>query len=134
MRILVLSADYPRFLRDLYLSQPGLADRSHVEQMAARNDSLFGVADFYSRNFKAHGHEAAEFYINNPWLQYAWARENGFKKIPLETSPCLAPTAEIAMPSPAFSQNVVDAAKDLLRPARRALGPLATPVVNRARR
>ena len=45
--------------------------------MAARNASLFGVADFYSRNFAALGHPAAEIHVNNPWLQSAWAREHG---------------------------------------------------------
>ncbi len=45
--------------------------------MAARNASLFGVADFYSRNFAALGHPAAEIHVNNPWLQAAWAREHG---------------------------------------------------------
>jgi hypothetical protein len=79
MRVVIFNRDYPGFLRDLYLSRPGLQAASYAEQMAVRNDSLFGVADFYSRNFKAHGHEAAEIHLNNPWLQYAWAREHGLK-------------------------------------------------------
>ena len=91
MRVMILSADYPRFLRNLYSSRPGLAERSYGEQMAARNDSLFGVADFYSRNFRAHGHEAAEFHVNNPWLQYAWARQQGLSILPLEPAPDATP-------------------------------------------
>ena len=51
MRILVLNADYPRFLAWFYGRQPGLENASYAAQMAARNASLFGVADFYSRNF-----------------------------------------------------------------------------------
>ena len=74
MRVMILSADYPRFLRELYLSHPGLSAEPYAVQMAARNNSLFGVADFYSRNFQAHGHEAEEFHINNCWMQHAWAR------------------------------------------------------------
>ena len=128
---MVLSADYPRFLRDLYLSRPGLAERSYAEQMAARNDSLFGVADFYSRNFKAHGHEAAEFHINNPWLQHAWARENGLDILPLEPSPGPVPEARAAQS--ARAGQLLGRVKTVLRPARRALGPLATPIVNRVR-
>src|SRR4051812_49687758 len=100
MRVMILSADYPRFLRDLYLSRPGLAERSYAEQMSARNDSLFGVADFYSRNFIAHGHQAAEFHINNPWLQYAWARENGLKILPLEPPPDPVSDMVVAAPAP----------------------------------
>src|SRR3954467_10429994 len=77
MRILVLNADYPRFLAWLYRGRSGLENASYETQMAARNASLFGVADFYSRNFAASGHPAAEIHVNNPWLQSAWAREHG---------------------------------------------------------
>src|SRR3954454_21320235 len=77
MRILILNADYPRFLTQLYRGQPGLENASYAVQMAARNASLFGVADFYSRNFAALGHAAAEIHVNNPRLQAAWAREHG---------------------------------------------------------
>src|SRR6476469_7597840 len=77
MRVLILNGDYPRFLKWLYGRQAGLATASYAEQMAARNASLFGVADFYSRNFQAQGHEAAEIHVNNVWLQSAWARERG---------------------------------------------------------
>jgi len=71
MRILVLNADYPRFLAWFYRRQAGLESTSYATQMAARNASLFGVADFYSKNFAALGHPAAEIHVNNPWLQAA---------------------------------------------------------------
>src|SRR3981189_671629 len=77
MRILVLNADYPRFLAWLCRRQLGLEHAAYAAQMAARNASLFGVADFYSRNFAASGHPAAQIHVNNPWLQSAWAREHG---------------------------------------------------------
>jgi hypothetical protein len=79
MRFLIINADYPKFLAEHYLGCPGLHQASYAEQLAARNASLFGVADFYSRNFMGHGHEAMEVHVNNYWLQYAWARENGLK-------------------------------------------------------
>jgi spore maturation protein CgeB len=119
MRIIILSADYPRFLQDLYLSRPGLWERSYAEQMAARNHSLFGVADFYSRNFRAHGHEAQEIHINNPWLQYAWARENGLDVPPLASPP---------------RHEVIAGAKAALRPVRPLLEPLVRKVQYRLRR
>lgn len=78
MRILTLNTDYPGFLSDLYNRTPGLERRSYAEQMQHRNDSLFGVADFYSRNFALRGHIATDIHANNPWLQAAWAREHGF--------------------------------------------------------
>ena len=77
MRILVLNADYPRFLAGSIAASRGSRTPSYATQMAARNASLFGVADFYSRNFAALGHPAAEIHVNNPWLQAAWAREHG---------------------------------------------------------
>ena len=77
MRILVLNADYPRFLAWLYRRTDGLENASYAAQMAARSKSLFGVADFYSRNLAAEGHVAADIHVNNPWLQSAWAREHG---------------------------------------------------------
>src|ERR1700704_457121 len=77
MRILVLNADYPRFLAWFYQRQPRLENAAYATQMTARNASLFGVADFYSKNFVASGHPAAEIHVNNPWLQAAWAREHG---------------------------------------------------------
>ncbi len=46
MRILVLNADYPRFLDWFYGRQPALKTAGYAAQMTARNDSLFGVADF----------------------------------------------------------------------------------------
>lgn len=82
MRFVIFNRDYPGFLRELYLARPGLHKASYAEQMAVRNDSLFGVADFYSRNFIAHGHQAIEIHLNNPWLQYAWAREHGMDVVP----------------------------------------------------
>ena len=53
MRILVLNADYPRFLAWLYRRNAGLENASYAAQMEARNASLFGLANFYSRNFEA---------------------------------------------------------------------------------
>ena len=117
MRILILNADYPRFLTDLYLSEPGLYEAGFSRQMAARNRSLFGVADFYSRNFKAHGHEAAEIHLNNPWLQHAWARENG-----LDFEPPPPPAREDpAVPTKPAGSGLPALVKPV---ARRVLGPL----------
>jgi spore maturation protein CgeB len=86
MRILVLNADYPRFLAWFYRRQAGLENAAYATQMAARNASLFGVADSYSRNFAALRHPAAEVHVNNPWLQAAWAREHGMAFKPPEAT------------------------------------------------
>ena len=118
MRILVLNADYPRFLDWFYRRHPGLENACYAAQMLARSASMFGVADFYSRNFAALGHEAAEIHINNPWLQAAWAREHGIAtEVP---EPPGAATGR-KMP-PAWLQRVVTPFKPILRPLARKVG------------
>jgi spore maturation protein CgeB len=79
MRVLILNTDYEAFLEDLYSQVPGLAERTYDEQLAERNHSLFGVADFYSRGFEAAGAAAAEIHLNNRPMQLQWAFEHGLK-------------------------------------------------------
>ena len=123
MRILVLNADYPRFLAWLYRRQPGLENASYATQMAARNASLFGVADFYSRNFAALGHPAAEIHVNNAWLQSAWAREHGMAVEPPERKSRRAPRAAGLV---ATHRDAVQADAEAARPQGR-IEPEARP-------
>ena len=111
MRILVLNADYPRFLSWLYRGQPGLGSAGYAAQMAARNASLFGVADFYSRNFSTLGHSAAELHVNNAWLQTAWAREHGMA---VEAAGPATPSGSTSLP--AWLERAVTPLKPMLRP------------------
>jgi hypothetical protein len=117
MRILVLNADYPRFLAWLYRRQPELENASYAAQMAARNATLFGVANFYSKNFAALDHPAAEIHLNNPWLQSAWAREHGMAVEP----PGRAGDAE-QRALPAWLQRAIKPFKPMLRPLARRIG------------
>jgi hypothetical protein len=78
-RFLIVNADYPGFLDVLYSEHPSLSQATYEEQMRARTASLFGVADFYPRNLAELGHPALEVYVNNRYLQEAWAREQGIK-------------------------------------------------------
>jgi hypothetical protein len=117
MRILVLNADYPRFLAWFYRRQPGIEGASYETQMAARNASMFGVADFYSRNFAALGHRAAEIHVNNAWLQSAWARENGMA-FEAPEPPGGAGRREL----PRWLQRVAKPLKPMLRPLARKVG------------
>ncbi len=117
MRTLVLNADYPRFLAWLYGRHPGLDTASYAEQMAARNASLFGVADFYSRNFTALGHQAADVHVNNLSLQSAWAREHGMT---LGTDAGLGASRKQRLPG--WLQRTIAPLKPALRPWARRLG------------
>jgi spore maturation protein CgeB len=115
MRIMILSTDYTQFLRSLYWARPGLARESYSEQAKARQESLFGFADYYSRNFRAHGHEAREIRINNPWMQYAWARETGFAVAP--------PTAPVNPQRRVASRLARKMLRPVVRHFRRSSGP-----------
>lgn len=118
MRVLILNADYPRFLAWLYRRTPGLAGAPYATQMAVRNASLFGVADFYSRNFAAAGHVAADIHVNNPWMRTAWAREHG---LAVEQPP--APDAPVQRQAvPGWLQRTIAPFKPVLRPLARKIG------------
>jgi spore maturation protein CgeB len=117
MRIIVLNADYPRFLAWLYRGQAGLEQASYAAQMTARNASLFGVADFYSRNFTELGHPAADIHVNNRFLQSAWAREHGMAGEAAELGD--APARQAV---PGWLERVVAPLKPVLRPLARRIG------------
>lgn len=117
MRIAVLNADYPRFLVWLYRRRPGLENAGYDVQMAARNASLFGVADFYSRNFTGFGHVAINIHVNNAWIQTTWAREHG-----LAVEPPPPPGTVIRDNVPGWVQRVVAPFKPALRPLARKIG------------
>jgi spore maturation protein CgeB len=117
MRILVLNSDYPRFQAWLYRCQPGLENARYAAQMATRNASLFGLADFFSRNFAALGHPAADIHVNNPWLQAAWAREHG-----IAAEPPQPPGSTGRKAPPAWLQRAATPFKPILRPFARKVG------------
>jgi hypothetical protein len=106
MRILILNTDYPKFLAQMYRDNPGLEKADYDAQMVARNDSLFGVADYYSRNFQALGHDAAEVHVNNRRMQSAWAGTHGLEAAAAE------PDAAGARARPSGGQ----ALRSLMRP------------------
>jgi hypothetical protein len=114
MKILILNRDYPRFLLDMYASRPELRAASYAEQLAARNATLFGVADFYSHGFASAGHPACEIHVNNAWLQSAWARENG-----------LAPPGSGASAAPPGRRRRASPLSRVIGSARRRFLPIA---------
>lgn len=77
MKFLIANTDYAAFLTELYARHPGLSERSYGEQLRFRYATRFGVADFYSRNLRALGHEAQDVYVNNLPMQRAWEKEYG---------------------------------------------------------
>jgi hypothetical protein len=86
MRFLILNTDYPEFLGWLYAQHPDLGNRPYQEQMRLRYESLYGVADFYSSNLRALGHEAEDVYANNEGFQTQWAVEAGLSRADVEAA------------------------------------------------
>jgi spore maturation protein CgeB len=74
---MILNVDYFDYLSWLYSQHPGLEKQPYDEQMRVRNESLFGTVDFYSSNLRNLGLEAYDIYVNNEFMQKAWAREHG---------------------------------------------------------
>jgi spore maturation protein CgeB len=79
MRFLIISSDYPAFLKWFYGQNPGLEMESYENQERARADSLFALADFYSSNLRQLGHEAWEISANNEFMQKAWVQQHDCK-------------------------------------------------------
>lgn len=80
MRFLILNIDYSAFLRWLYTQHPALDGKTYQEQLRARNDSLFGVANFLSANLQKLGHEAWDIHANNESLQKQWTPCHDLRK------------------------------------------------------
>jgi hypothetical protein len=76
MRFLIVNTDYPSFIDFLYGQHTGLQSQAHDEQLRVLNHSLFAVADFYSSNLRALGHEAWDIHANVASMQMAWAKEH----------------------------------------------------------
>src|SRR5262245_1821526 len=75
---MMLHADYPEeAVARLYENDPGLSQQPWDAQVRAYANGLIGIADFYSRNLVALGHDAHEIVINSYHSQRQWAREHG---------------------------------------------------------
>jgi spore maturation protein CgeB len=84
MKLLILNADYAEFLGWFYTQHPGLESEPYEHQMRVRNESLFGIADFYTSNLRKLGYEVWNIHANNEFMQKAWANENGVR---IDSSP-----------------------------------------------
>jgi len=116
MRILVLNADYPRFLDWFYRRNPGLESASYAHKWPAKRKPV-RRRGFLLKNFAALGHPAAEIHVNNPWLQSAWAREHGMAFEPPEATGAAERRA-----LPGWLQRAVTPFKPMLRPLARKVG------------
>ncbi len=120
MKFVILNCDYPEFLTWLYAQRRGLERQHYEEQIRVRNESLFGVADFYSRNLRELGHEAFDIHVNNEFMQGAWAREHGIR---FETRPSSGMTwrARLQRIKYLASQTPLRRLKPIVQPVLRRL-------------
>lgn len=75
MRFLVVSTDYPDFLHWMQSRYPAVHNANYEEQLRLRSATLFGGPHDYTQNLKLNGVEAHPIYLNNPFIQKAWAAE-----------------------------------------------------------
>ncbi len=75
----ILSA-YPRYLINLYETNPALKDSSYSEQMLVLEEDGFGCSDFWQKNLKKiGGFETRFILVNAEHAQKKWAKENNFR-------------------------------------------------------
>ncbi len=79
MRFVIINTDYSTFTRALYGRHASLARASYATQMRVRNESLFGLANFNSKNLRKLGHNAWDVHANSEPMQRAWAAEHGVR-------------------------------------------------------
>lgn len=103
MKFLFVNSDYQAFLDDLYGQSLGLENRSYAEQLHARNESLFGAANFYSANLRKLGHEAWDIHFNNLTLQNQWLTEYGTSTLSWKTR-----LRDAFFPSGSLNRQAVD--------------------------
>jgi spore maturation protein CgeB len=77
MRFLILDSDYDAFLTTLYAEQSELARASYEEQMRVRAATCFADGGLYAANLRRIGQDADSVFVNNEYMQRAWAREHG---------------------------------------------------------
>lgn len=76
MKILIVDAYYPRFLRHALRGiDVGALDYGEMRDKLLQ--LRFGTADFYSRHLRNLGHEAEDIIVNCEPLQRRWAAEHG---------------------------------------------------------
>ena len=77
MRFMQIANFYPRYLRTLFASCPGLAERPFAEQIGALVADGFGAGHLVAPHMGAIGHEALLVIANCTTAQAQWALENG---------------------------------------------------------
>lgn len=75
MHIVIVTTDYPSFLKHLYTANPELKDAPYEEQRRVRLEAMFGGIDAYPRYGQALGHQIEVIWANNTHMQQAWMRD-----------------------------------------------------------
>ena len=79
MRILILDTHYQESLRQVYESNPELAQQSSHQQLQTIYETGFGRADSLPLNLRKVGHEVEQFIANAQPIQISWANEHGLE-------------------------------------------------------
>ncbi|MGD0713771.1 MAG: glycosyltransferase [Gaiellaceae bacterium] len=73
LSFLIVDTYYPAFLEAFHESHPELVDADYETASDALMARCFGTSDFYSKNLRLLGHDAADVIANDQVLQAKWA-------------------------------------------------------------
>ncbi len=79
MKITVVDAYYPSFLRSFASNHPELTGCSYSEGHSSLMAAHFAESDAYSYHLRRLGHDADEIIVNADFLQAKWAQEHGLR-------------------------------------------------------
>lgn len=76
MKLLRITTHYPSYIKDFYLRNPGLSDKSYNEQKTILDTDAFGWSDSWFHSLSPLGYEVMEVSKNVEPMQRTWAGEN----------------------------------------------------------
>jgi len=76
MRLIRITTNYPRYLKNFYNKYPDLSNQKYEEQYKTLMSDCFGWADFWTHALNKQGYEVWEPVANAEVMQKIWAKEN----------------------------------------------------------
>ncbi len=76
-RFVKITSYYRDFLKQYYIDNPDIKNKSYDEQLAHLMSQAYAWSDFYSVHLNKLGYDAHEIVCNAEPLQNSWAKENG---------------------------------------------------------
>ena len=120
---------YPEYLKYYYNRYPSSKRMSYADQYDHMMRDAFGLADFYSKNFRKLGVNAYEIVANAEHMQIAWAKEHGIenKDILIEQLRFLKPDVVIFQDASLCNENYLEYIRAEVASIRKIIGCCGAP-------